>query len=311
MPYYANHGVRLHYVAGGPASPRLPLALIFQHDIGGDAAHASRLLTRPGSSTSDSDVRVVHADFRAHGHSETGAAESLSMKTLASDLVALLDHLGWEQAILGGIGLGAAVALRLAVERPDRCRALVLCRPAWVGGTMNAVARHALGLVATLLTADDWERSAGHRLARDGVFRHIQAVCGDAAQTLRELVRSVAARPETRAATIASLRELPRSRALDDPEALATVACPTLILAAQSDPLHPFECARELADALPNSRLVPIATGPADDRSSTEDAGRSVGEFLRAVQDGREHAPLETARRAPQRTPDRHAPSVV
>jgi pimeloyl-ACP methyl ester carboxylesterase len=173
------------------------------------------------------------------------------------------------------------------------------------------VARHALGLVATLLATDDWERSAGYRLARDGVFRHIQAVCGDAAQTLREQLRSVAAHPETRAAAIASLRELPRSRALDDPDRLATVACPALIVAAHSDPLHPFECARELADALPNSRLVPIATGP-DDRSSTEEAARAVGEFLRAVQDGREHArQLATLRRARRRTSDPRAPSVL
>ena len=56
----------------------------------------------------------------------------LSIQQFADDAVALLDHLGVRRAVVGGISLGAAIALRLAVHFPERVSELIIARPAWV-----------------------------------------------------------------------------------------------------------------------------------------------------------------------------------
>ena len=258
MPFYQSGDLRLHYVARNH-SPHPRPTLVFQHGIGGDVWQPGRFLAPERMGISADALRIVHADFRAHGESDAGDVEQLSIESLARDLGALLDHLDVRRAIVGGISMGAAAFLRLAVDRPGSCDALILSRPAWADEAMSAVARHALALLADLLAADDWKSSALPALEASEVLEAVESICPDAAKSLRGHVQGVLARPDTRAAAVARLRHLPESRGLNDLRDLATVRCPTLILAAQDDPIHPFECARRLALALPNSRLVEIA----------------------------------------------------
>ena len=62
--------------------------------------------------------------------------DKLTIATLADDLIGLLDHLGIEQAVIGGISLGAAVAVNVALRYPERVLGLVLSRPAWIDGPL-------------------------------------------------------------------------------------------------------------------------------------------------------------------------------
>ncbi len=54
-----------------------------------------------------------------------------SIATFAEDVVGLIDHLALAPVVVGGISMGAAIASRLAVYRPDLVRGLILARPAW------------------------------------------------------------------------------------------------------------------------------------------------------------------------------------
>ena len=184
MSYYHSSGVKLHYVCRGPAAGDTSHpVIIFQHGIGGDVGQPARFLNPERTGISEQALSIVHADFRGHGQSELGPVEELSIATLAQDLEALLDHLGIRQAVMGGISMGAAVALRLAVHRPHACIALILSRPAWADSSMTLQARHALGLVATLLAEEDWRSSGAEALERSCIFRSIDEVCSDAART--------------------------------------------------------------------------------------------------------------------------------
>ena len=59
--------------------------------------------------------RLLTLDCRGHGATEPlGEEARLNFSAFADDVVALLDHLGIEQAIVGGISMGAGVALNLA-----------------------------------------------------------------------------------------------------------------------------------------------------------------------------------------------------
>ena len=62
------------------------------------------------------------------------------MPQFGRDVIALLDHLGLEQAVVGGTSLGANVALEAAVAAPERVRALVLEMPVLENGIAAAVA---------------------------------------------------------------------------------------------------------------------------------------------------------------------------
>ena len=284
MPFYQSNNVRLHYVASGPQPGHESHSMVFQHGIGGDVRQPGRFLAPERTGLPAAALNIFHADFRGHGQSDLGPADDLSIATLGQDLAALLDHLELQNVIVGGISMGAAAALRLAVQHPERCRALILCRPAWADGAMSVEARQAYAMVADLLAAEDWQSSALRALELSDILQSIEAVCPDAARGVRGQVQSVLGCPESRKSAIARLRQLPVSRGLEDEGAsLASVRCPTLILATEGDPIHPFEYARRLAQLVPTCRLIPIAPKSAlDDKPHLEEVDRVIGEFLAA-----------------------------
>src|ERR1041384_3138458 len=74
--------------------------------------------------------RVLAVDLPGHGESDQPHdMTAYSMTQYGRDIVALLDHRGRRQAVIGGTSLGANVALEVAVAQPGRVRALVLEMP--------------------------------------------------------------------------------------------------------------------------------------------------------------------------------------
>lgn len=71
-----------------------------------------------------SDREVVAMDMRGFG--DSGWAKDYSVAAFAGDIVALLDHLGWKQAILIGHSMGGRNCTYCAAEHPDRIAGLVL-----------------------------------------------------------------------------------------------------------------------------------------------------------------------------------------
>src|SRR5206468_91583 len=74
--------------------------------------------------------RVVTLDFLGHGASDRPEDMTrYSMGQFAEQVVALLDHLEVEQAVVGGTSLGANVTLEVAALAPDRLRGMVVEMP--------------------------------------------------------------------------------------------------------------------------------------------------------------------------------------
>ncbi|PUA80441.1 alpha/beta fold hydrolase [Nocardioides currus] len=75
-------------------------------------------------------LHVVTLDLLGHGRSDRPADPLVySMSFFAEQVVALLDHLGAERAVVGGTSLGANVSLELASVAPERVTGLVLEMP--------------------------------------------------------------------------------------------------------------------------------------------------------------------------------------
>jgi pimeloyl-ACP methyl ester carboxylesterase len=120
-------------VTTGASRPRLNLVeagegpdFVFQHGLCGDSGQTAEVFP------DDAPFRRVTLECRGHGRSEAGEPAHLSIATFADDVAAMIEMQRGAPVILGGISMGAAIALRLAVKRPQLVRALVLARPAWL-----------------------------------------------------------------------------------------------------------------------------------------------------------------------------------
>src|SRR3954452_24022589 len=75
-------------------------------------------------------LHVVTLDLLGHGRSDRPSDPLVySMGAFAEQVIALLDHLGAPEAIIGGTSLGANVSLEVADLDPDRVRGLILEMP--------------------------------------------------------------------------------------------------------------------------------------------------------------------------------------
>ncbi|CAH0266483.1 Tropinesterase [Arthrobacter sp. Bi26] len=69
--------------------------------------------------------RVIAMDFQGHGRT-SDIDRPLNTRDLASDVVGLLEHLEVREVDIFGFSVGGAVALHLAVNRPDLIRKLIV-----------------------------------------------------------------------------------------------------------------------------------------------------------------------------------------
>ncbi len=221
----------------------------------------------------DQGNRVVLLDLLGHGRSDRPThASEYRIDRYADQVVALLDHLGVEQATVGGLSLGANVSLLVASRHPERVRGMVLEMPVmeW------AVPAAALTFVPMLLGARyaapalRLTAAVARRVPRSG-FGPLDSVLGTAA-TAPEVISSI----------LHGVLVGPVVPTLEEREAITV---PTLVLAHTNDLIHPLNDARNLAAQLPASRLVQ-AHSPLELRLLPRRLTREISQFLREVWDG-------------------------
>jgi len=262
MASFDHDGLRFSYTDTGSGPP-----FVFQHGLGGEAGQPA--------AQAPAGVRLITLECRGHGQTHPmGPVDALGFDTFARDLDALLDRLELDAVVLGGISMGAGVALALAHLRPRRARALVLVRPAWTDhgspGHLRVFAE-----IAQLLhqhppqLAKDIFRS--HSLA----YRHIRSWGPAAGASLLAQFD----RPQARQFA-AVLERLPADRPLAPSTPWAELAMPALVLGARHDPVHPFEYAVALQQALPNASLREVPPKLADDRAQRAGVARAIEAFL-------------------------------
>src|SRR5437868_12074731 len=69
--------------------------------------------------------RVILYDLRGHGETTLGRPDG-TLRQLGADLVALLDQLGLDRADVAGFSLGGTIAMRAAIDHPERVHRLSL-----------------------------------------------------------------------------------------------------------------------------------------------------------------------------------------
>lgn len=119
MPEADINGFRMYYETHGSGVP-----LVMIHGGLGGGEGCAQMMEHHAEILSGS-FQVISYDRRAAGRSET-PEDGYSIPNYASDLSALLDHLGVGQAHILGSSAGGPIALRFALEHPDRTLSLLL-----------------------------------------------------------------------------------------------------------------------------------------------------------------------------------------
>jgi pimeloyl-ACP methyl ester carboxylesterase len=202
-----------------------------------------RMFDRLGPALADRGNRVICVDLLGHGGSDQPDDLRLySMPLFGEQLVALLDHLELETAVVGGTSLGANVALELAVSHPERAEGLFIEMPV----LDNALAAVAAIFAPVLL---------GLRIGRPvvEVTSRLASLVPRTHFLLDIGLDWLRRRPGP---SVAVLEGLLLGETAPGREQRRRIAQPTLVVGHPRDPLHPFSDSGMLVEELQRARLV-------------------------------------------------------
>lgn len=231
----------------------LPLALhvqegegpiaFFQHGLCGDAAQPASVFP--------ADARLAVLDCRGHGETPAGPVDALSIATFANDVLAAMAAVCDGPVILGGISMGAAIAMRIACLAPERVSRLIIARPAWM--TESAPVNMAPNLEVGLMLKQPAAQEQADVFLASATGRMLAAESPDNLASLSGFFRR-----EPRAVTAELLTRISRDGPGVNEAQLSALSVPTLVIGHGDDVVHPMAHARQLAALIPDARLVQI-----------------------------------------------------
>ena len=248
--------------AGGVGLP-----VVFQHGLCGDARQTTEAFPR------DRRFRRITIEARGHGGSEAGDPDLFSIRTFAADIAAFIEAHRLAPIVIGGISMGAASTLHLAVHRPEIVRGLILVRPAWITASApdNNSPNREVGRLLADLSPDD----AKKRFEVSETARLLAQIAPDNLASLKGFFSR-----EPQATTAALLQSI----AADGPgvtaQDLRNLETPTLIVGHEIDYIHPFSYATALSQLIPRSQLVRITPKAVSKAAYLEDLHKAITNFL-------------------------------
>jgi len=194
--------------------------------------------------------RVITPDLRGFGESKL-TSEMVSMDVYADDIVALLDRLGIDKAVVGGMSMGGYVLLNLLERYPDRIAAPIFIVTKAGGDddagksrrTALAEASHVQGILPVA-----------------EAFRNIlfaPATLADNPELVGEVLGWILATdPPGAAAALIAMRDRK-----DFIPLLGGISQPALVIGADQDLAMPVENSRVIAEGLPDADLCILHGG--------------------------------------------------
>lgn len=237
MAYFRHDGQRLAYTehGDGPRVVVLMPGLLLSQKM---QTPLARELASRGN-------RVITFDPLGHGESDRPRDMwRYSMASFSVQLVALLDHLGIERAIVGGTSLGANVTLEVAARAHERLQGMIIEMPV----LDNAIPACAAAFTP-LLFALTFGEPVMNVLARAA-----RRVPRDRVPFLLELGLDAIAQDAGPSGAV--LQGIIFGRTAPPRAERQTFEAPTLVIGHPRDPVHPFSDADMLARELPNARLI-------------------------------------------------------
>ena len=260
MPFAEVNGQRLRFEDSGGSGP----PVIFSHGFLMD-----REMFVPQVQALAPEFRVITWDERGHGETEFDG-QPFTYWDSARDCLGLLDHLGIERAVLGGMSQGGFLSMRAALLAPDRVRALAL--------------------IDTQSGTEDPERMPAYRQMQETWLEH-----GALDELTQIIANLIIGDPAINERWIAKWRELPREnmRATADclfdrddiTDRVGEITCPVIVFHGTADISIEIDKGEQLSQALPAcTGLVRVEGGPhASNLTHPDQVNGPLLEFLRAL----------------------------
>ncbi len=234
--WFEVDGLRLRFETHG----RGPQVTVLLHGLLLD----SRINRRLAADLARRGHQVVLLDLPGHGRSDHPThAGAHRMDRYAELVVALLDHLAVDRAVVGGVSLGAGVALHVAAQAPERTAGMVLEMPVLERAVPSA------GLTFLPLLLAVWAAAPVVRTVA-GVTRRLPP---SGIGVLDAVVSAAGADPTETAAVLHGMLVGPVAPTV---AARRTMTMPALVIGHRLDAIHPFSDAQHLAAQLPAAELL-------------------------------------------------------
>lgn len=233
---FTHDGWELAYEVHGEG----PRVTVLMHGLLLDAG-VNRALARALAADGN---RVVLLDLLGHGRSDKPRrASAHRIEFYAEQVIALLDHLKLDEAVLGGVSLGADTALVAGQAHPERTRGLILEMPVLENATPFAAVMFVPVLVGMHYGGPlaRWGTALLRRLPRTGV------------ESLDSFLNAGSMHPEEIKAV---LHGILMGSIGPTEEQRKAMQVPTLVIGHNGDPLHPHTDAARLARQMPNAELL-------------------------------------------------------
>jgi pimeloyl-ACP methyl ester carboxylesterase len=236
MAHFSYGGQRLAYTIHGEGPPTIltPGLLLSQ-----------KMQTPLARSLAKRGNQVITFDPLGHGASDRPRQMwRYSIPEFAKQVIALLDHLELEQAVVGGTSLGANITLEVEAAAPERLAGAIVEMP---------VLDHAIPACAVAFTPLLFALTVGEPLMKL-IARGVRALPRSRAPFLIELALDSVAQEPGPSGSI--LQGILFGRTAPDHLTRQKIEVPTLVIGHPRDPIHPFSDADMLANELPNGRLI-------------------------------------------------------
>jgi pimeloyl-ACP methyl ester carboxylesterase len=264
MPFFEANGIRFHFA--DDHNDRTPF--VFQHGLGADINQPRAFFgeNRP--------FRLISLDCRGHGRTvPLGSRQFLRFDSLSDDVINLLDHLNLSKVVIGGISMGAGIALNFAVRHPDRTRALILSRVSWLTEPLPPNLT-VFPKIARLIREHGAQRGKELFASTPEYQAALQSSPANAASLMVQFLR------ERADETPDLLDSIPNDVPAPDIASWRKIDCPTLVLACRNDLLHPFEYGQVLARKIPGARFAEVTGKAISEQKHAEGVRREVLRFI-------------------------------
>jgi pimeloyl-ACP methyl ester carboxylesterase len=206
--------------------------------------------------------RVIAPDVRGSGKSRS--SDPLTFDRLADDVEGLLDRIGVDRAVVGGVSSGSGIALKFGLRHPTRAAALVLVRPVYAGAERGYTDQQ----VAAFAMMD----SAATRAVEEGLPA-LRPLYANLPPAVRERALAMVERFDVASVKATTTFIASGAQPFESEADLRALSVPTLLVRG-ADAMHPAEVFDLYATNIPGCVVAP---------ETTVDATAAIAAFVETV----------------------------
>jgi len=204
----------------------------------------SHKMWEPQMSMLPQNIRAITYDVRGHGSSDVGDGH-YTIELFVDDLIALLDYLVIEKAVLCGLSMGGYIALRAVERHPERINGLILCDTKSEADTNEAKIKRT-ATIKTIKSAgvDTFAEDFVKSVFWEGTFTDNPG----AIDFIKQIIHANS--PLGICGTLLAL-----ASRTDTTTALASIKAPTCLIVGEHDKLTPPSAVQAMHDSIAGSEM--------------------------------------------------------